>query len=146
MRPASGGAAQLGPAGGGVPPRPPNPAPGAVNPGGSNCTTWAVTAPLVLGVHARGFTISCPVNGDTASAASSSFVQPGTGFAALGGWKVQGSRWVFTKPQEAMVFTAQSSARFRLGVPVTRGPYTSATSWMIHMIFESLVSSALIWA
>src|SRR5260370_67445 len=41
-----------------------------------------------------------------------------------------------------MVFTAQSSAAFRLGVPVTRGPYTSATSWIIHIIFELFVSSA----
>src|SRR5260370_39445010 len=45
-----------------------------------------------------------------------------------------------------MVFTAQSSAAFRLGVPVTRGPYTSATSWIIHIIFELFVSSARICA
>jgi hypothetical protein len=51
---------------------------------------------------------------------------------------------VFTNPQDVIVLIAQSSAAFKFGVPVTRGPYTSATSWMIHMIFEWFVSSARI--
>ena len=49
------------------------------------------------------------------------FSQPGTGEAALDGWNVHGSRCVFASPQEAMVAMAQSSAAFKLGVPVTRG-------------------------
>src|SRR5580704_13680919 len=70
------------------------------------------------------------------------FSQPGTGVAALGGWNVHGSRCALASPHEVIVLTAQSSAAFKFGVPVTRGPYTSAISWMIHMFFELLVSSA----
>src|SRR5437660_672518 len=142
-----GGAAHFGSGGGGVLPKKLNPPPvGGANPGGSSSTTCAVTTPLVLGVHASGFTISCPWNGVTASAKSSMFSQPGTGVAALGGWKVHGSRCAFVNPHDVIVLMAHSSAAFKFGVPVTRGPYTSATSWMIHMILELLVSSARICA
>jgi hypothetical protein len=115
-------------------------------PGGINITTVAVCTPFVLGVQASGFTISCPWNGDIASATNSIFSQPGAGTAALGGWNVHGSRCAFFSPHEVIVCTAQSSACFKFGVPVNLGPYTSAISWMIHMIFELLVSSALICA
>src|SRR5882757_1182380 len=142
-----GGAAHLGSGGGGGAPKKLNPPPGgSAYPGGSRITTCAVTTPLVLGVHASGFTISCPWNGVTASANSSVFSQPGTGVAALEGWNVHGSRCAFANPHELIVLTAQSSAAFKFGVPVTRGPYTSATSWMIHMILELFVSSARICA
>ncbi len=79
-----GGAAHFGSGGGGAPPKKLNPPPvGGANPGGTTITTCAVTIPFVLGVHANGFTISCPRNGVTASAKSSMFSQPGTGAAAL---------------------------------------------------------------
>src|SRR6266566_1191292 len=140
-----GGAVHFGSVGGGALPKKLNPPPvGGANPGGSSSTTCAFTIPLVLGVHASGFTISCPWNGVTASARSSMFSQPGTGVAALDGWNVHGSRCAFFNPHEVIVLTAQSSAAFKFGVPVTRGPYTSATSWMIHMILELFVSSARI--
>src|SRR5205823_1092842 len=71
---------------------------------------------------------------------------PGTGVAALGGWNAHGSRCAFVNPHDVIVLMAHSSAAFKFGVPVTRGPYTSATSWMIHMILELLVSSARICA
>src|SRR6266403_3086071 len=132
---------------GGAAPGKLNPPPvGGANPGGTTITTCAVTIPFVLGVHANGFTISCPRKGVTASAKSSLFSQPGTGVAALGGWKAQGSRCAFANPHDVMVLTAQSSAAFKFGVPVTRGPNTSATSWMIHIILELFVSSARICA
>src|SRR6267142_6468359 len=142
-----GGAAHFGSGGGGAPPNRLNPPPGgSVNPGGSSITTCAVTTPFVLGVHARGFTMSCPWNGVTASARRSMFSQPGTGVAALGGWNVHGSRCVFASPHDVIVLTAQSSAAFKFDMPVTRGPYTSAISWIIHMILELFVSSARICA
>ena len=142
-----GGAAHFGSGGGGAPPKKLNPPPvGGASPGGSTITTCAVTIPFVLGVHASGFTISCPWNGVTASAKSSMFSQPGTGVAALGGRKVHGSRCAFASPHDVIVLTAQSSAAFKFVVPVRRGPYTSAISWMIHMILELLVSSAQISA
>ncbi|PYT45414.1 MAG: hypothetical protein DMG45_01720 [Acidobacteria bacterium] len=116
-----GGAAHFGSGGGGALPKKLNPPPvGGANPGGSTITTCAVTIPFVLGVHASGFTISCPWNGVTASAKSSMFSQPGTGLAALGGWKVHGSRCAFVSPHDVIVLTAQSSAAFKFGVPVTR--------------------------
>src|SRR5229473_5055719 len=140
-----GGAAHFGSGGGGALPKRLNPPPrGSANPGGSTITTCAVTTLLVLGVHASGCTISCPWNGVTASANSSMFSQPGAGVAALDGWNVHGSRCAFANPHDVMVLTAQSSAAFKLGVPVKRGPYTSATSWMIHMILELFVSSTRI--
>src|SRR5438876_921263 len=116
-----GGAAHFGSGGGGALPKKLNPPPvGGANPGGSTITTCAVTIPFVLGVHASGFTISCPWNGVMASAKSSMFSQPGTGLAALGGWKVHGSRCACVSPHDVIVLTAQSSAAFKFGLPVTR--------------------------
>src|SRR5256885_3662589 len=68
-----------------------------------------------------------------------SFTQPGCP-------KSQGSRWPLAKPHDVISLIAHSPAAFRLGDPVTRGPYTSASMCSVCMTREWAFSSARIFA
>src|SRR5260370_40779936 len=74
-----GGPAHFGSGGGGALPKKLNPPPlVSANPRGSNNTTCAVATPFLLGVHARGCTVSCPGNRGTACDKTSMVSQPST--------------------------------------------------------------------
>src|SRR5438105_4473507 len=60
--------------------------------------------------------------------------------------KSHGSRWPLAKPHDVISLIAHSPAAFRLGEPVTRGPYTSASMCSVCMIRECAFSSARIFA
>src|SRR5262249_35280669 len=63
------------------------------------------------------------------------------------GWpKSHGSRWPLVKPHEAISLIAHSPAAFRLGEPVTRGPWTSVSICSVCMIVECALASRRILA
>src|SRR4051812_19164675 len=94
----------------------------------------ALTTPLVPGVQASTSATSASFAGETMCAVSRSFTQPGCP-------KSHGSRWPLVKPHDAISLIAHSPAALRLGDPVTRGPYTSASTCRVCMIFEWVFSS-----
>ena len=80
-----------------------------------NCSTCAVTGPLVPGVHASASVTSESLNGAIACTESFSLTHPGCP-------NDHGSRCAFFNPQRVVSLTIQSCAAFRFGEPVRRGP------------------------
>jgi len=100
-------------------------------------TALAWTIPFVPGVHATTSSTSESFTGEVIAPHARSFVHPG--------WpKFHGSRCPFFMPQSAIVLTAHSPAAFRLGEPVTRGPYTSVRKCSVRITCDRFIPSSRI--